>query len=351
MKRVAASEALILTVARAVVGAESPGAAEWILAKPAVLPAKMGPTSMELLQETLARGMILELVRRGGAEPRDHLSVGTAGKLETAAVKRGRLWERHPPPQLELSEFVLALLRWMVSAPLREKTEMICMAAPKTAGDAYFAYLAFDLCARTFNTLAPLNERAFRALPLLWVGFADYLMAARTDEGTADYSPLLRGDQAMIFEALQSSLAERWTSILKRCSAIETNDELMLYGRFVRRVLDRTLTAIEAAARPDLTRFFLQAASSILGAFTEPGRFVERLKKSGRLADQVEARREAFAFLPALQRLQAFAEQARAARFFDEHYEASQLYLRLWETVGDAKLQHAARMAQEIALN
>lgn len=351
MKRVAASEALVLTVARAVVGAESPGAAEWILTQHNSLPDKMGPTSIALLRETLSTGMIFELARRGGAEPRPHLSVGTAGKLETASVKRGRLWERHPPPRLELSDYALQLLRWMVSMPLREKHFRGCDAEPKTAGDAYFGYLAFDLCARTFNTAAPIYERSFRAIPLVWSAFVDHLMTARAGQGPEDFSSLVQGDHAIIFEALQSSLAERWTSILKRCSTIESNEELLLYGRFVRSVLDRILNAIEAAARPDLARFFLQAAASILGAFAEPGRFVERLKKSGRLAEQVEARREALAFLPALLRLQAIAERARTAHFFDEHYEASQLYLNLWETVGEAKVQHAARMAQEIALD
>src|SRR5204862_105967 len=83
-----ASEAAMLTGARAVMRFESSEAAEPILRRPSSLPAGYGPTAAALLEETLAQGVILELVRRGGAKQRAHLAEGT--------VKEGRLWERHP---------------------------------------------------------------------------------------------------------------------------------------------------------------------------------------------------------------------------------------------------------------
>jgi hypothetical protein len=344
VKRVAASEALILTVARAIVGFEQQGAAEWILARENKPPANFGPTSLGLLRETLSKGIVFELIRRGGGAPQSYMSTSTG-------VAHGRLWERHQPLRLDFSEYVVHLLRWLVATPMRETRLPAMKQRPKTLADELFAFLAFDLCARTFNAIAPSQDASFSTNPLIQLGFVDYFYLNSDQKFPDDFTRLCDDRGAVFLEALQPTLTKRWIEILKKSSTIESNEELLRFGSHTRRVLDVFLAALAARGRPDLARFFLDASRAILAAFSEPNRFVARLVKRGPFAEQVVARREAFAFVAALQRLRTFADEARAVRFFDETYETSQLYLRLWETLGDAQVERAARMAQDIALD
>ena len=81
IKRVAASEYDILTITRGLVGQESLAALDGLLRRTRKIPPKIGTTSMGILQDTLAKGVVRELARRGGWRLHRDGRSGRAGPL------------------------------------------------------------------------------------------------------------------------------------------------------------------------------------------------------------------------------------------------------------------------------
>jgi hypothetical protein len=290
------------------------------------VPNKLGYTALELLRDSLARGLIRELVRRGGSERRSYLSGGT--------VKHGRLWERHAPPQLVLSDYPYHLLRWMTATPLRSPRAEPLLVRPETPADELFAFLAADLL---FKCEIPF-DLTFGTATLISLGFPERVTSAPP----ADFMTC-----ALFIEAMQPWLARRWTELLLGISEIQSIEVLERRATQLGAVLEQFLSSIERANRPDLAHFYLAASANALSRRHRPEDFFAALEKKGVLEDQLGHRRRTFFFLSAIEELRSFADRARAVRFFDEEYDAAQLYLKYWELVGDARLATAINLREQ----
>lgn len=348
--KVAASEHAILTVARALVGEATPESAEPVLRASRELPAAMGPTASALLRETLSRGVVLCLARRGGWRRDKHLAQ-RGDSPGNAAVVEGRLWERHAElPPLVFTGATALLLRWMVHTPLGAPDRPLIVGTLSLA-DEVVAYLACDLLVRTGFGRAIATSGALGKSPLAWLGFPAELRGEKQAGSIPDairFAPLLAPGASAILEALQSDLAVRWTGMERAKRHVKRCDRMEDLGDTQAAVLDAFFTACDSAGRRDLAGFAVEAAARVLPSAVPATQWSSGLDKSSALRERAAARRAAGAFLRSLARLRAWSEEHRTTRFFEDGYDAAQLLLSRWERFGDEGWARAEGVLREL---
>lgn len=347
MNRVAASEADQLTVARALVGQETLAAAEGVVRRWRNMPTaaryrnKIGPTAMKLLRDTLAKGAILQLARRGGWR--------TMRFVAGDRVRSGRMWERHPPQALRFSRFSIHLLRWLTESPIARSDCPNLEALPETPADELLMYLAVDLCRRMDCAETLARQPAFRQSGLVWLGAFDLL--ALNGVGMPEeemFSRLLDRPAVVVLEALVPDLADGWLRAELKKRTIVAGQSMIRLGAAQEAVARAFLSVIDRRDRRDLAQCFIEAGARLLAKSPEAESFVGRLEQRGRIADRARARSAAAAFLKVLERLGGWAEEARSVRFFDEEYDAAQLYLSLFEPLGDRGVRQARDLVRAL---
>jgi hypothetical protein len=350
---VAQSEHDLLMIARALVGEVSPAAVSSLLRAPHPLPARIGPTAMGILKQTLARGVVRELARRGGWR----------GDGAGHAGQGGRLWERHRPVALHFSPMTMELLRWLASAHLGGSPGG--SAAPRwkiedtTLADELMLYLAADLLEQADGRGAELVVVA--GSPLCWLGFAGRLARAKHSAPPMAFDRWVQGDGAVILEALQPDLCRRWIAMEQGKRTIIEISEMITLGAAQEAVLEPLLTSVDRAGRRDLCSFVVDAAAALLAqgapeTSTGDARpiariasgWVKNLAPVGPMRERAAARRASGALLRALGRVQRWDAEHRARRFFDDDYEVAQRLLARWEALGSSGLMRAERVLKEL---
>jgi hypothetical protein len=355
MNQVAASEFDLLSVIRALFdrpeglgGARQPSLVAGVLKQRRDMSRGLGPTALGLIHDTMAKGLILALVHRGGWR--------RASSLRGGDVVSGRLWERHGPPLLHLSPFALHLCTWMTAEDLRSLDCATLVHTPATMGDELLLYLAMDLAheARCGDALA--MQPATRGSALCWLGFADVL--ARHTTGPANvppadvsvyaFAPWSTGTGSLILEALQPDLTRRWLMMERDKRRLDSAAEIIAIGRIQEAVLDACFAAMDGAERRDLAAFAIAAVDALLAERPDTEAWLPALAHRGPLRVRSDARRAAAILLRCAHTLERWAESAAAVRFFDDEYDAAQLFLRLWERLGDSRYRRAAAIASEL---
>ena len=171
----------------------------------------------------------------------------------------------------------------------------------------------------------------------------DYTAAPADAE--PNFAPWTSGVGACMLEALQPELAARWIEVEGGKSRIAEWQRMRDLGRSQERVLTAFLDAVEQAGRLDLARFLLRAAHQLLGEHADADMWVGGLTNAGpRLADRAATYQSALALLRQLPRLQSWERRARTVGYFDEGYQAAQLWKADWEQYqGDALHERARR--------
>lgn len=348
--RVAASEHAILTIARALVGEATTDSAEPILRADRALPAAMGPTASALLRETLSRGVVLCLARRGGWRRDRHLA-SRGDSAPGMKVVEGRLWERHPVlPPLAFSEATVLLLRWIVETPLGIPERPLTVGT-LTLADEVVYYLACDLLVRTGFGRAVASSGALGKSALAWLGFPDELRGekkAGSLPAAMRFAPLLAPGACAILESLQSDLAARWTEMERGKRHVVQCARMEDLGATQIAVLDAFLAACDAAGRRDLAGFVVEAAARVLPGPVPASQWTSGLEKTSALRERAAARRASGAFLRTLATLRAWSEEHRTTAFFDDGYEAAQLLLSRWERFGDEGWARAEAVLRDL---
>ncbi|MCG8417406.1 MAG: hypothetical protein MJE77_05615 [Proteobacteria bacterium] len=353
MNRVAASEFELLSVIRALFdapghghGGQHPGMIGNLLRRRRKMPGGVGPTALHLIEQTMARGVILTLVRRGGWRHRDSLSDGQ--------VVSGRLWQRHPPPAFHFSPFALHLCRWLTSQRLRRGECDPFTHRPATIADELLLYLAMDLTDQAGCADALAEQRAARSSALCWLGFADLLaLKSSTEVPPADisvyaFASWTSGHGAVVLEALQFDLGQRWVAMERRKRRLGRAASIVAVGRVQDAVVRAYFSALSSAGRTDLAAFVITAARQLLGDARDAESWEPALNPGGTLHRRSDARHATVVFLRALTTVRQWVEQARAVRFFDDGYKCAQLLLRLWEPLGDHGYTRAMSIADRI---
>jgi hypothetical protein len=317
--QLAASEAELVTLARAIVAGADSGEDMWaLLCRGRNLPKKIGPTCERLLEDTFGK-VWLALWHRGGTKPRASLT-GT----------RGRLWERYQPVPLEFSPASLHFLRWLVATPFSapQSTLTLLHAMPVTLGDQVLVYFTLD-AARDTPALRVIAQQPFvRNVALAWLGFSSELAGAAIPA----FESLVTGAGPVVVEALAEELAKRWQAAeLAKRSQLDP-DALIALGEAQDRVLGSFMSACDSARRRDLAGFVLDAATPLIERNLSPAPM--KLDPSSPLSTRAQARIAAGSLLRALVRWADWDMQHRAIRYIDDDYQLAQLMLARFEKIG-----------------
>jgi hypothetical protein len=317
--QLAASEAELVTLARAIVAGSDSGEDMWaLLCRGRNLPKKIGPTCARLLEDTFGQ-IWLALWHRGGTKPRASL---------TGA--RGRLWERYEPVSLEFSEASLHFLRWLVATPFSapQSTLTLLHTMPLSLGDQVVVYFALD-ATRDTPALRVIAQQPFvRNAALAWLGFSSELAGA----AVPSFESLVTGAGPIVVEALAEDLAKRWQAAeLAKRSQLDPAAMIAL-GEAQDRVLGSFMSACDAARRRDLAGFVVDAAAPLIERNLSPAPM--KLDPSAPLSTRAQARIAAGSLLRAMVRWADWDQQHRAIRYIDDDYQLAQLMLARFEKIG-----------------
>jgi hypothetical protein len=303
--------------------------------------------AVRLAQDALAKGSVWLLARRGGWRVERHLRGGR--------VAEGRLWQRTPPAELGLpfSRHTLDFLVWITAArPGDREPNWQPDEAELSDGDRVLLYLAHQGLREAAESLgaADLRRRQpFVQHGLCWLAYPEDYTAA-PDDAAPNFTPWTAGVGAAMLEALQPELAARWVQVEASKGRISEWQRMRDLGRSQERVLTAFLDAVEQAGRLDLARFLLRAAQQLLPEHADATLWVGGMPSAGpRLADRAATYQSALALLRQMPRLQGWERRARAVGYFDEGYQASQLWKADWEQCcGDALHDRAQAIVRRL---
>jgi hypothetical protein len=310
-------------------------------------PAALSPACVELIEDSLAKGCLLFLVRNGGWRRERFLRDGKP--------RDGRLWERSDPAELGLafSRHALEFLLWITAhrpGDAKPPLEDVLPEAELTPADRLLLFLAYDAL-RDTEAGPPLRLRpVFARHGLIRLAFPEDF-AGLPPEVIPDFAPWMAGVGGAVLEALQPWLEARWMQVERRKVQFGDWAALRELGLAQERVLAAFTDAAEAADRPDLVRFLLRAAAAVLTEGVAPAAFVGGLQGAGpaRLADRIEVHRRALALPGHLGRLEKWQRRAHGVGYLDEGYAASQLWKADWERFrGDELAARAAALVRQV---
>ncbi|MEZ4318478.1 MAG: hypothetical protein R3F61_13280 [Myxococcota bacterium] len=313
---VARSEGQLLTLARALVDGTHPAVIAPLLGDAQPLAPAIGPTAMGVLQDTLAKGTVLTLVRNSGWRVQRRPRGGE--------LVEGRLWERHPAPALRFSKWSYQVLRMLVTNAL--VTECKAPRAPSAPGDGD-RILAL-LVARTLVTLG--YENALAAVehePLVQLAFPWWVQPVEVD-----WVGFLR-ERTWMIEGLHDLIAQAWIDAEREKLGTRSPGRLLAGSTRQAAVLHGYLDAITALGRPDLADVLMTVGEVLVpDPFAPVLSIVHRdLDPTASLRERTEATRASGPLLDALLRVQQLVAHDRTVRFFDDDYEATQERLKRWE--------------------
>lgn len=301
--------------------------------------------AVDLVKDTLAKACVLFLVKQGAWRNDKYLREGNP--------VQGRVWDRVPLDErsLTFSPAVLEFLQWATAEKVND-TKTPWDAAPKalTPADEFFFWLAFDATRADPDLLAALRRKdAFRTNHLCWITCPGDMVEG--DEATPpDFAPLFEGQRAVILECLQPHLAHRWVRSERMKGQIGDWKRMRQQGRAEFAALQAFLKAAHAAKRTDLARFVLKTNAALFTSELTPVFWTGGLQGSGppRLADRLDTQRAALAVPRQMEVLEAWQREALNVGYFDEGYQASQMWKADWEAANGTRTAARAHAAVEM---
>jgi hypothetical protein len=353
MQSVSRFEANLLRLLWYFLGREPPERALPLLENRCAAPPCLHRNAVRLIQDTLAKGCVFLMARRGGWR-RERFLRGEHGGIGVSPVKEGRLWERTPPVELGLtfSAHTLRFLIWITAnRPGDSERAWRVPEEELTLGDRlllYFAHEGLRNVAHGLGGSALWTQEPFVHHALCWLAFPDDYTVAPAG-ARPNFAPWANGVGALMLEALQPELVRRWIGVESSKERLTDPQAMRVLGLAQHRVLTAFLDAVEQAGRMDLARFLLQAAAVLLGPHAHAGMWTGQLNLTGqRVADRAATSQAATIFLRTLDRLQTWERRARGIGYFDEGYAASQLWKEDWEQIrGDRLVERARAIVQQ----
>jgi hypothetical protein len=305
----------------------------------------LSAAAVHLVKDSLAKACVLFLVRAGGWRNDRYLRDGKP--------LGGRVWDRIPLDErsLEFSHHVLDFLLWATSEKVSEtKAGWDPPADELTPADELFFWLAFDACRTDPDLVAVLRRKdAFLLNPLCWISFPGDLVES-DEPAPPDFGPLFAGLRAVILECLQTHLTGRWLRSERAKGQVGDWKRMRQQGRAEFAALQAFLKAAGEANRPDLARFVLRTNAALFQTDLTPVFWTGGLQGSGppRLADRLDTQRAALAVPRQMEALEAWQQRAVYVGYFDEDYQASQMWKQDWEAANGTVVTARARAAVEM---
>jgi hypothetical protein len=170
------------------------------------------------------------------------------------------------------------------------------------------------------------------------------------DATPPDLAPLFAGQFAVFLECLQPHLLHRWVRSERAKGQIGDWKRMRQQGRAEFAALQAFLKAAEDARRTDLARFVLRTNAALFTGDMTPVFWTGGLQGSGppRLADRLDTQRAALAVPRQMETLEGWQQRALNVGYFDEGYQASQLWKADWEAANGNVVAARARSAVEM---
>jgi FtsH ternary system domain X6 len=310
-------------------------------------PRCLGATAVRLVEDSLAKGCVLYLVR-AGAWKRDRF-------LRNGEPKFGRLWERSPVERLTLtfSKHALDFLIWVTAnRPKDERPVWRAKDESLTVADRLLFFLAYEAMRADADLAAALRTSpVFGENALVWLAHPNDFAGEK--KGTIPpFDVWLTEPGSYVLEAIQPVLEHRWLEIERTKGQIGDWNLLNQQGQVQGRVMDAFTEAVDQAGRRDLVRFLLAVMSRVLATpDMAPTFWTGGLQGAGppRLADRLQTQRNALAVLRQVERLRGWERAARHSGYMDEDYAASRFWLGEWERFDFATVaDRADRVLQQV---
>tara|TARA_R110002096_G_scaffold42143_3_gene113528 strand:- start:7434 stop:8510 length:1077 start_codon:yes stop_codon:yes gene_type:complete len=340
--KVSASEFDLLSIVRAIISGEGSSVA-WLLRRDQVMQPELSPQAHALVQEMLGKGVMLKLCQWGGWRK--------SRSLRGNEVVSGRLWERHQNLSLRYSDYSLQLLVALTRESLEGTGGLIFRVpskGPPEIGDQLLACLALDAARGSSCAEVVARAKPIRAAPLCWLMHADLLGRVGMPPAKIDFDCLLSGPGAIVLEALGDQLARRWLAMELGKGKVRNMTDMQGIGLGQSRTLECFLSAIARAGREDLALFVVTAASQLHRRRLVAQDVTSSLQKHKSMRERSDAMIGAAAFLDALTPLAGWAQGKRSLRFFDDDYEAGQVFLEGWSTLGNLAFEELQSLAAEL---
>ncbi len=347
-RQVSKFEFALLRILRFLVGHFPPDQGLQLVRNAITRPECLSADAVTLVKDTLGKATVLFLTRAGGWRNDKYLRNG----LPTG----GRGWERIPLDErtLEFSRPVLDFLFWLTAEKVQD-AKTAWDAAPKalTATDELFFAIAFDSLRSDPDVLAQLRRKdVFTRNPFCWL-FAPQDVAdldTNNKPQVPDFAPMFSGVRAALLECLQTELTKRAIRSERAKGQIADWKKMRQQGQAEYAALRAYLLSAEAAKRTDLARFVLRTNAAILQSDLTPMFWTSGLPGAApaRLADRLETQRAALAFPRQMELLDTWQQRARAVGYFDEDYQASQMWKTEWELLNGDRVNERARAAVEM---
>lgn len=312
-----------------------------LLRRTSEAPRCLSRTCVNLVKDTLAKGVTLTLAHQGWRQERF---------MRGDIAVTGRLWERTPPAQMGLlfSPASLSFLRWATASDASQRGEGWTSPGPLTLGDSWFLTMAYAAVQDSGIGTLWRERRPWRNDALCRLHYAsDFDTPA-----TPDFTALLTPSGISILEASQYVLAQRWLAMEQAKVQLATVQQLRAAALGQSRVLTAYLAAIDRVGRRDLARFLLIAGTRL---FAQPARLRsftgDAALANVRLAERQQAQRDVLVVAEHFETLARWQADARRIGYFDEGYQAAQLWKVDWEAYkGESALaaarQHLAQAQQ-----
>ena len=329
MIQVSVNEARLLMLARFGLGlAEDHQVMPSLLTRQPTV-AKLGPTAINALQDSLARGTVHALAQ-GGWRP----------------FGKQRLWEREKAPQLLFTPAVFQVLNWLLFVPLSaEQVQALPALALTPAEDFFFAqFILRQKDPRVRRNL--LRQPAFQNAPLTRLMHGGF-MALATGEPIAA-APIDLAAYAVFLEASSELLTGTWLQVERLKRTCRMPHQLTAIGQTQLASLQALLTSADAAGRRELVTFALATAREFLADDPTIDALVGPLDPATSLRDRTTARQAAGALMQSLGTIHTWDEAHRTVHFVDDGYAKAQLLLKHWEPYREFTFARAARMVEAL---
>jgi hypothetical protein len=311
----------LLVVLRYLLAPGESHAAHAILGARQPAPKCLSRACVDLLRDSLGKGIVLRLVRAGGWREEAFLANGSP--------MDGRVWTRIPLERRTLSfgRSVLEFLIWLTaSSPESNDVGWDGTRSPLPAEELFFAFAYDRLRSDPAWQTALVPRRNFAGNPFCWL-FSPGDFFAGPQVKPPDFAPLFEGVRAVALECLQPVLARRWIASERSKSGIVDWHAMRRQAGGEAAMLGAFLAAAESTGRPDLARFVLRTLSA-----TTTGRTPDAADWIGglainpppRLADRLAIQRDALAVPRQAETFERWDRAARAVGYFDDGYAASQ---------------------------
>lgn len=345
LKEVSQFEANLIRILRCLLGDSPIEQSLAVILRGWSRPRCLSRACVDLVQDSLAKGVPLFLARQGW---------NTERFLRDESVVSGRLWQRSRPEHLQL-DYSRNALKWLIW--LTAENPATPIALPNiafedcTSGDAVLFLLSFARLRETPAVSKLVLMPVFAENPLVRLVFPD-AFASQEFGGAPELESWFQAERSWLLEALQPWLRLRWLQIERLKQQITSWEELQSVGEAQQTILTAYLDAADNVGRRDLTRFVMDVAARLLrsSAGRDQKWFEQVVVDDLRIADRQNVYETGLVLLRSVDRFQKWNQSARGVGFYEEEYAASQLWKSDWEKWnGDSVCRQARDVVKSLA--